>query len=114
MELALAHVRGLHPGEQVERMPHNNPGYDIRVAAADGVRYVEVKGTTRPFPHFYMSEGERLFAERNSDRYALLAVFAIDLAARTGTIAVRPGSLDGNDVSLRAVQWEGELRSGAN
>jgi hypothetical protein len=111
MELALAHVRSSYPGRRVERMPHNNPGYDIRIEGDGAVEYVEVKGTMRPLPHFYMSEGERLFGGRHAEHYSLLVVYGIDLGARTGTIVVRPGSLEGQDLSLRPVQWEGELRS---
>jgi hypothetical protein len=109
MELALAHVEATHPQAKVQRMPHNNPGYDIRVVCADGTRYVEVKGTKRPVPHFYMSEGERLFADVNHDRYSLVVVFSIDTAQRTGTIIVRQGSIDSDDVSLRPVHWEGSV-----
>lgn len=42
----------------------------------------------------------------------MLTVFGIDLASRKGTITVRDGSLVGDDLSLRPVQWEGELRNG--
>jgi hypothetical protein len=110
MELALEHVRSLYPQAQVRRMPHNNPGYDIRVEF-DGspTHYVEVKGTTRPLPHFFMSEGERLFSHENADRYSLLLVYGLDLDTREGELLLRDGPVEGHDLSLRPVTWEGSL-----
>jgi hypothetical protein len=111
MELALLHIAATDPHGKVQRMPHNNPGYDIRIDTVDGTRYVEVKGTKRPIPHFYMSEGERLFAQANGDQYSLLIAFSIDTALRTGTIVVREGAIDLDEVSLRPIQWEGFVPS---
>jgi Domain of unknown function (DUF3883) len=109
MELAVEHVRAMHPQAKVHRMPHNNPGYDIEMVLPNGTRYVEVKGTKRPLPHFYMSEGERLFADANRDHYFLLVAFSVNTALRTGTIIVHHGSLGPDEVSLRPIQWEGSL-----
>lgn len=108
IELARRLLGERHGETAVHLMPHNNPGYDIRVATADGpVEYVEVKGTTRAMPHFYMSEGERLFSVENASRYTLLVVYGIDVGAREGSIYVRVGALSPDADSLRAVQWEG-------
>jgi hypothetical protein len=101
--LAQAHGRGA-----VHLMPHNNPGYDVRINGADGVvEYVEVKGTTRPMPHFYMSEGERLFSVENASRYSLLVVYGIDFERREGSIYVRRGAIPAGLEGLRPMQWEG-------
>ena len=62
-------------------------------------RYVEVKGTTRALPHFFMSEGERPLAPDHADRYSLLIVHAIDLEAETGQLLLRDGAVDGADLS---------------
>jgi hypothetical protein len=110
MELAVDLVKNIHPHGQVRRMPHNNPGYDIRMDAADQpTRYVEVKGTTRALPHFFMSEGERLFSHDHADSYSLIIVCAVDVAERTGTLVVREGAVGGDDLQLRTVTWEGAL-----
>jgi hypothetical protein len=108
--LATAHLRALHPAGQVQVMPHNNPGYDIRVEFPGAPeRYIEVKGTTRHLPHFFMSEGERLFSQRHGDAYTLVLVYDIDRTARTGKVLTREGPVAGDDLSLQAVQWEGAL-----
>jgi hypothetical protein len=89
-------------------MPHNNPGYDIRLGlSSDAVRYFEVKGTTRAAPHFFMSEGERLFAEAHTESYTLVCIYGIDLDRRTGVVHERPGMVQGEGVELRPVTWEG-------
>jgi len=110
MDLVLDHLGLEYPSARVRRMPHNNPGFDIRVEGdGNSVRYVEVKGTTRALPHFFMSEGERLFSHENGDIYSLITVYAIDLDARTGTVMVRHGLVEGNDLRLRPVTWEGTV-----
>jgi hypothetical protein len=91
-------------------MPHNNPGYDVRVAdSGKTIRYVEVKRTLLPDPHFFMSEGERLFSQDNAARYTLLVYYGIDSGGRSGTCLVREGAVDGSDLVLRATQWEGTV-----
>jgi Protein NO VEIN, C-terminal len=106
MELAVAHLENRHSGV-VRRMPHNNPGYDILVSAEGAaLRHVEVKGTTRPKPHFFMSEGERLFSEAHDDSYTLLVVYDIDVQSRTGVILERPGPVGGDGVELWPITWE--------
>jgi Protein NO VEIN, C-terminal len=110
MKLALKHVRSLYAEAEVRRMPPNNPGYDIRIEFRDGAtQYVEVKGTKRALPHFFMSEGERLFSHDHADRYTLLIVYAIDLDADTGQLLLRDGAVDAPDLTLRPVTWEGAL-----
>ncbi len=110
MECATKWLQGELGGADIDRMPHNNPGYDIRVRRADdSVLYVEVKGTVRPLPHFYMSEGERRFAEDQAEKYRLLVVYSIDREARIGTVLLRAGALGGADVELQPTQWEGSL-----
>ena len=46
MKAAMKEVETQFPGELVEEMSKNNPGYDIRVGPSGAeVRFVEVKGT---------------------------------------------------------------------
>lgn len=100
-------------GEPVKVMPHNNPGYDLRVGPADApTRYVEVKGTQSAAPVFFMSDGEREFSIKNDDRYTLVVVSGIDVEAGThASLTVRDGGLVGTDVDLQTSQWRGRLLS---
>jgi hypothetical protein len=114
VELALAELRARYPTAQLTEMPHNNPGYDVRVREGGNViRYVEVKGTLRGEPHFFMSEGERLFSHENAARYSLLVFYAIDRLRRTGALLARDGGVAGDDVTLRATHWKATIRSAA-
>jgi hypothetical protein len=108
MDIAVDHLKRAYPDASVQRMPHNNPGYDVRVeAVGKATLYAEVKGTSRALPHFFMSEGERLFSHDHAPEYSLVLIFAVDITRRTGTVLVRNGAVAGDDLRLRAVVWEG-------
>lgn len=110
MELAQARARTVWPAATVVRMPHNNPGYDLRIVhGSEPDDYVEVKGTRRSAPTFFLSEGERSFAERNAARYHFWVFYGIDLVARTGDVATHVGALTAPDVTLAPKQWVGTL-----
>lgn len=110
MEIAVARLKAVHPGGDVRAMPHNNPGYDVRIEKPGlPLHYVEVKGTTRALPHFFMSEGERRFSHRYAGSYTLLLVYGIDTQTRTGKVMMRAGAVEGADLVMQAVQWEGAL-----
>lgn len=110
--IALHAIAQCYGGNEIERMPQNNPGFDVRVRDADGVTlaYVEIKSTAGAEPMFFISERERRFAEEFSDRYHLLVVTRVDLVDGTGDVRWRDGALAGDDVELRARQWQGRLR----
>jgi hypothetical protein len=95
---------------QVEAMPHNNPGFDIRVGDGDDPSlYVEVKGTQSSTADFFLSEGEREFAETHADRYLLSVVTGIDLKQKSHeAVHWRRGAIESNAV-LAATQWRGRL-----
>jgi hypothetical protein len=108
MNVAVAYLEETYPDAKVRRMPHNNPGYDVRIeAVGEPSRYVEVKGTTRGLPHFFMSEGERLFSHDHSAAYTLLVIYEVDTIAGTGLLLRRDGAVGGEDLWLQPVQWEG-------
>lgn len=110
MDVAANRLRTDWPGHDVTAMPHNNPGYDIAVShQGDLVRYVEVKGTRKSIPEYFVSEGQRLFAERNSDKFTLLVVYGIDLEERTGIVVVRDGDI-GASSDLRPEKWIGLVK----
>ncbi|WP_285599627.1 DUF3883 domain-containing protein [Kineosporia sp. NBRC 101731] len=97
------------PGQSILEMPHNNPGYDICVGnPLNPTRFVEVKGTQRVDPVFFLTEGERLFSDTHAERYHLIVVHGIDLLARTHRVSFRDGSLKGL-AELEVTQWRGRL-----
>jgi Domain of unknown function (DUF3883) len=96
-----------YPGREIRTMPHSNSGYDIEVGPADPVeRFVEVKGTVAKFVDFFISEGERLYAEAHGDRYTLAVVHSIDLEAGTGIAVWFDGEID-DRFELKPTQWRG-------
>lgn len=113
MKIAEVYLAEQFPRHQVHRMAQNNPGYDFEVRGSSGVveRYIEVKGTIRRGPEFFMSEGERLFSLAHEDMYTLVVVHAIDLVAATGTPMRSDGAVAGPVAELRARQWTGRLTS---
>lgn len=110
MELALAYARERFPDARVQRMPHNNPGYDILVSnSTRPVRYIEVKGTTLPSPRFFLSENERRFSELNAELFTLVVFYGLDLEGETADWVDRDGAIHPRDVGLTVMQWQGEL-----
>jgi hypothetical protein len=110
MELALAEASMRFPTAQIKRMPHSNPGFDIRVVTDEGaVRYLEVKGTTRPSPRFFMSEGEWCFSVEHAPRYSLWVFYGIDLQARTGSLRDVDGTVGSPHTTLEPIQYAGAV-----
>ena len=109
MEAAMVEVRRAFPGEVVTRMPHNNPGYDIRVGSPNApARYVEVKSTRGVEPAFLMSDWERRFSGTHSSVYSLLVVTGIDTDARTHRgLHWFEVEVDEDRFGLEAVLWKG-------
>jgi hypothetical protein len=114
MGAALKEGARIWPGDQVSRLPHNNRGFDIRVGSASRVvRYVEVKGTTLPLPRFFMSEGERLFSQREAALYTLLVIHAIDLEQPKHLLFRHDGAVNDQVFGLTPSQWICEARRGS-
>ena len=88
-----------YPDATIVELPKNNPGFDIQLSGAD-YEYVEVKGTTSKEVFFWLSEGERRFAEVHSGAYALFVVFDIDLTAKTHKIEEHLGHLHSEAFTL--------------
>jgi hypothetical protein len=109
--VAMAHVRSAYPGDVVEEMPHNNPGFDIRVGPEDAeVQFVEVKGTQSSEATFFLSEGERKFSEREAARYTFLVVVGINLKGSShAAIEQRVGAVNGFMAVLEPYKWTGRL-----
>lgn len=71
-------------GHKPKSMPHNNPGYDVEVYAADGqtlLMYIEVKGINGPWGigGVSISSSQYGFGELHTDKFWLYVVeFALD------------------------------------
>jgi hypothetical protein len=112
MRTAVNYLRARFPTATVTRMAHNNPGYDVHIVIKDGeFLFVEVKGTQSASPRFFISEGERLFAERNLSRYVLLIVYDIDRSAETHQVLAHEGNPISEAFDLAPTQWIGGLRA---
>ena len=109
LRVALDEVRRRYPNTMVQPQPRNNPGFDILVRgleeSAEPV-YVEVKGTTRGFPQFFVTEGELQFSRRRAVQFILIVVYKIRLALKTyevfwhkGPISIEAG------FRLKPAQW---------
>lgn len=110
MAVAEVEVARRYSGTTVRRMPHNNPGYDLRATAGGRIiRYVEVKGTAGGRGSFFVSEGERQFSERNEARFSLCVVRSIDLENRTHLISWHDGVIGIDEFNLRVRQWQGRV-----
>lgn len=108
VDVALAMLREESPGTSITEMPHNNPGYDICVGDLQKPRhFVEVKGTQRHEPAFFLTEGERFFSHTHAQYYRLIVVHSIDLLKNRHAVSTWNGSL--HDLDLSPVQWKGKL-----
>jgi hypothetical protein len=96
------------PGIEIVEMAANNPGFDLHTSL-DRFRFVEVKGTSKPLPTFFLSEGERRFGEEHADTYLLAVVYGMDLSGETfNDIALSRAPLQPGDL-LAPTQWSGRL-----
>lgn len=96
------------PGIEIVEMATNNPGFDLETSV-DRFRFVEVKGTSKPLPTFFLSEGERRFGDEHSDAYLLAVVYGMDLPGGThDDIALSRAPLEPGDL-LAPMQWSGRL-----
>jgi hypothetical protein len=96
------------PGVEISAMALNNPGFDLETTA-DRFRFVEVKGTSKPLPTFFLSEGERRFGDEHADAYLLAVVYGMDLSEETyDDIALSRAPLKPGDL-LAPTQWSGRL-----
>lgn len=111
VDVALEAITARFEGCEILPMPHNNPGFDVRVRDLEGVAiaYIEIKSTASRDPVFFLSERERLFAEDHADRYHLLVVTSVHVESRTGKVRWRQGALEGDDIQLAPRQWYGHL-----
>ena len=107
MNAAMHQVSCKYPNKEIEQMGQTNAGYDIEVKENGKiVVYVEVKGTTKSKPTFYMTEYERIFSENNAEQYLLLIVYNINLNTGKFHLASYPGDVNvNNKFKFKPVQW---------
>lgn len=115
VRVALDELRRRYPDAIVQPQPRNNPGFDILVkqpeASVEPV-YIEVKGTTRGYPQFFMTEGELQFSRRHRDRYHLIVVYRIRLDPETYDLLWHEGPVSAEGgFRLNPVQWSIEAAS---
>lgn len=111
MKLALAEAARRWPDATVERMPHNNPGYDIEIRRpTTGTRYVEVKGTRPPGPCFFITAGEVAHSHQHQARYSIWIFHAMDLDAETATLTEHDGPVTEAHFELQPVQYRGRFK----
>jgi Protein NO VEIN, C-terminal len=111
VNVVLAELRSQYPGARVEIQPRNNPGFDILVVEREKLLYIEVKGTGRVTPQFFMTEGEIQFSHRHSASFRLLVVYAIDLRAQTYMVYRHDGAISEDTFALKPLQWACEVRT---
>jgi hypothetical protein len=111
VRVAERQIRARWPRHQVEVLPHNNRGFDVRVGPAlSPYRYVEVKGTSLPYPRFFLSEGERSFASREATNYSLIVVYAVDVEAHTHETFTWDGDIMTAPLAIEPRQWVCQVR----
>jgi hypothetical protein len=89
----------------VKVMAKNNPGFDILITKGNWKLYVEVKGTQRVVPSFFMSSGELQFSHQMASQYLLLILYQINLAQKSHKLLSYNGAISGNTFELIPVQW---------
>ncbi len=110
LRVANAEAQSRYPGAAVLPQPRNNPGFDILVmrekAAGEGVVFIEVKGTTRVSPQFFITEGELRFSRLHGDQYYLVVVYKIRRDAESYAVGWYGGPITSEGgFALKAVQW---------
>ena len=106
VEVAVAELRRRHPDSVVASQHRNNPGFDVLVTAPGKTLFVEVKGTQRPSPHFFVTEGELQFSRAHSSQFWLVVVYRINLDSHTYRLYWHQGDISlVTGFGLRPVQW---------
>jgi len=109
--VAASRLKERFPNMLVSPMPHNNPGFDIRVGdATNPVLVVEVKGTRSAEPVFFLTEAERLFSATQARIYELVVICGVDLTASSHDAEYwHSGPITQAVAELRAQEWRCRL-----
>ena len=106
LKVAVAELRRRYPDSVVASQHRNNPGFDVLVEAPGKTLFVEVKGTQRSSPHFFVTEGELQFSRAYSSQFWLVVVYRINLADHTYSLYWHKGEMSlVTGFGLKPVQW---------
>ena len=109
VEVAVMELQETSRWDRIVPMPRNNPGFDLRAFNRVEEIHIEVKGTRRPDPVFFISEGERVHSEQFGDHFQLCVVYDINLSRRTHLSLWRQGTVRSPQVVLTPSQWTGRV-----
>lgn len=110
VDAALVELRRRYPIAAIRELPRNNPGFDIEITAPEGLIYVEVKGTERGSPQFFITEGELQFSRAHPSQYRLIVIYQINRDAGTYTVFWHDGPIHaGINFRLQPIQWVCEV-----
>jgi hypothetical protein len=104
-EVAQKEIARRWTNARIEVQPRNNPGFDMLVDTHDELLYVEVKGTERCVPQFFITDGELQFSLRQKSRFVLLVVYGINRVSGAYNILWHQGAVSEEFFKLRPVQW---------
>lgn len=104
-EVAVKEIARRWTNARIEVQPRNNPGFDMLVGTRDELLYVEVKGTERCVPQFFITDGEIQFSLRQQSRFVLLVVYGINRVSGAYKILWHQGAVSEEGFKLRPVQW---------
>ena len=99
---------------RIQVQPRNNPGFDILVRSGEKVVYVEVKGTERSVPQFFITDGEIRFSLRHQSQFALLVIYEINRSSGAYKVFWHEGAILSKGFKLKPVQWACEVVGGGN
>jgi Domain of unknown function (DUF3883) len=105
IEAALKEIARRWEDVRVQVQPRNNPGFDILVRPGEKVVYVEVKGTERCIPQFFITDGEIQFSVRHPSQFALLVIYGINRSSGAYKILWHDGAISDKTFKLKPVQW---------
>jgi hypothetical protein len=110
MALAMKEAAVRWPTQEIHRMPHNNPGFDIEVRDESGpIHYVEVKGTRATDARFFISAGELAHSVRNAECYSIWIFHSMNVNERTAALAAHDGAVTAERFDLQPKQYFGRL-----
>lgn len=113
MKLAIENATRRWPEAAVERMPHNNPGFDIAIRCPIGAtHFIEVKGTCSLEPGFFISAGEVAYSHTNSECYSIWIYHSMDLDSGTAELIEHDGPVTAEHFELHPVQFRGRYSGG--
>ncbi|WP_204150074.1 DUF3883 domain-containing protein [Leptolyngbya sp. CCY15150] len=96
-----------YPDQPITQQPHDTLGFDILVGTVQApIAYVNVKATPALMPTIALSEGERQFSIEQSDKFIVMVIYAINLAAHAYRVARHTGAIQPQTNVLVPTRWK--------